>query len=163
MRNPILLAVGMAVATITSFANVAPAGANARSLCVPVRATGVGQGNADFTTTAVISVHGVRVGTTAAAFTPTSVTGSTLTFSGSVTFTDVAGLGTFLVGADGNLNTATGAFESTGPITHPTGIFRGVTGNLTFTGTEDLATGAFTEQVTGEICASNPLAVSMLG
>jgi hypothetical protein len=128
-----------------------------------VRASGIGQDNGDFTTTAVISVGDVRVGTTAAAFAPTGVTDSTVSFSGSVTFTAVAGLGTFVVGANGTVDTVTGAFESTGPITQAAGALAGLTGNLTFTGKENLATGAFTERVTGAVCASNSAAASVLG
>ena len=51
------------------------------------------------------------------------------------------------------LDVATGAFTSTSTSLAGTGTLRRVTGQLIFTGTEDLTTGAFTESITGQLCA----------
>ena len=52
------------------------------------------------------------------------------------------------------LDTTTGRFISKSTRVSGTGGYAGVTGRLTFRGTEDLATGAFTEKVTGRLCSS---------
>ena len=61
--------------------------------------------------------------------------------------------GTLTVGVTGTFNIATGDFTAAGPVTNSTGKLAGATGELTFTGNENLATGTFTETVDGNICA----------
>ncbi len=43
------------------------------------------------------------------------------------------------------------SYEASGPVTGGTGRFAGATGNLTFTGVADLATGEFSETVSGTL------------
>ena len=93
------------------------------------------------------------VGLTAATFTPMGQVGSTVTFSGPITFTARFGLGTLTVSASGSVDVTTGVFAAAGPITAATGALRGTSGALTFRGTENLSTGSFTETVTGQLCA----------
>ncbi len=118
--------------------------------CLAVDATGVGQDLGGGRTTATISVRGVEVGTTAAAFTITGMVGTVASFTGPIAFTGLGG--TLTAQVTGTLDVATGAFTSTSTSLAGTGTFRRVTGDLTFTGTEDLVTGAFTESITGQLC-----------
>jgi hypothetical protein len=123
-------------------------------VCVPVAATGVGQDRFDGTTTATIFIGGVAVGTTVGQFTVTGVNGTVASFTGTITFRNA--LGTLVAPVTGTLDTASGDFASTSSTVTGTGAYREVTGSLTFTGHEDLTTGAFTETVTGTLCARRP-------
>lgn len=118
--------------------------------CLAVDATGVGQDLGGGRTTATISVAGVDVGTTAAAFTITGVDGTVASFTGPIIFTGHGG--TLTAQVTGTLDVTTGAFTSTSTSVTGTSAYRGVTGELTFTGSEDLVTGAFTESITGQLC-----------
>lgn len=128
-----------------------PAVARPGPVCVPVAATGVGQDRFDGTTTATISIRGVAVGTTEGAFTVTGVNGTVASFTGTIIFRNA--LGALVAPVTGTLDTATGDFSSTSTTVTGTGLYRSLTGSLTFTGHEDLPTGAFTEVVTGALCA----------
>jgi hypothetical protein len=131
----------------------ASAGRDAR-ICLPVSATGVGQDNGDFTTTATITSHGIPLGTTHATFTPTGGDATTVTFSGPIKFTTY--IGTLTAEVDGFVNLTTGVFGAASTSVRGTGAFRGVTGDLTFAGLENLQTGAFTETITGRLCVRLP-------
>ncbi len=128
----------------------APRAAHVR--CVPVVATGVGQDLGGGQTTATIYVAGVEIGTTEAAFTITGVDGVVASFTGPITFTSRGG--TLTAQVTGTLDVTTGAFMSTSGSLTGSGAYRGVTGDLTLTGAEDLATGAFTESITGQLCVT---------
>ena len=146
-----------AATLIASAFMVAPAnasGATRSRICVPVIATGVGQDLGNFRTTARITSHGVLLGTTDATFTPTGGDPPTVTFTGPIVFT--TRIGTLTAQVDGSFNTATGAFVSRSTSVRGTGAFTGVTGDLTLAGTENLQTGAFTETITGRLCARLP-------
>ena len=78
-----------------------------------------------------------------------------MTFSGPIVFSARFGLGSFTVAATGSVDVSTGSFQATGPVTAGTGVFLGVSGELTFDGTQDLVTGAFTETVTGRLCIAH--------
>jgi hypothetical protein len=145
MRKLIVLA-----AVALAAALPASASAHARQLCVPVHATGVGQDLGGGHTTAQISSFGIPLGTTNATFTINSVSGSVASFTGPIVFT--ARPGTLTAQVAGTLDTATGAFRATSTSVSGTGLFAHVTGDLTFAGNENLATGAFTEQITGQLC-----------
>jgi hypothetical protein len=122
----------------------------AHSLCQRVTARGVGQDNFDGTTQARIYDFGLLVGTTTASFVPTGQTGSVLGISGTVVFHTYRSTLTLTV--TGTVDLSTGVFTTTGPVTGATGYLRGVTGNLTLAGVEDLTTGSFTERITGRLC-----------
>ena len=62
-------------------------------------------------------------------------------------------IGTLTIATTGTLDVTNGAFTSAGPITASSGILHGVTGNLVFKGVQNLATGTFTENITGKLCA----------
>lgn len=129
-------------------AQAAPAAAHAR--CVPVAATGTGQDLGNGQTTATVSVGGVSVGTTSASFTITGSDGTTVYFDGPITLTGLGG--TLTAEVTGTLEAATGDFTSTSTSLTGTGALSAVTGQVTLTGHEDLATGAFTESITGDLC-----------
>lgn len=123
-------------------------------VCLPVFATGAGQDLGNFTTTATITSHGVPLGTTDATFTPTGGDATTVTFTGPIVFT--ARLGILTAQVDGSVNVTTGVFVSQSTSVSGTGAFRGVSGDLRFAGTENLENGAFTETITGRLCARFP-------
>jgi hypothetical protein len=62
--------------------------------------------------------------------------------------------GTLTAHVAGTLDIATGQFQATTSSISGTGKLAGATGSLSFSGVEELSTGAFTESVTGEICAN---------
>jgi hypothetical protein len=139
---------------IASAVLAAPASASGARICLPVRATGVGQDLGNFMTTATISSHGVLLGTTNATFAPTGSDGTTVTFTGPIVFS--TRIGSLTAQVDGAFNMVTGAFHSESTRLEGTGAFRGVTGHLTLAGTEDLKTFAFTETITGRLCTRFP-------
>jgi hypothetical protein len=160
------LSLGAIMVSVGTFAGAGAASASPtsplRPLCAPVYATGSGQDLGNFHTAAKIFVGPVLVATTAASFTPTGISGTSVSFAGPIGFTSVGNLGTFTVSAAGSVDTSTGHFEVNGPVngpgTVPTGLFVGASGQLTIVGNENLTTGAFTETVTGQVCIGNPLA-----
>jgi hypothetical protein len=134
-------------------------GAQARSAnhdhghgCKNIHATGVGQDLGGGNTTATIR-HGRPLnGTTSGHF----VIGGAppvFTISGTVTFTTKHG--TLVATVAGTFDGSTGAFTASGPVSGGTGKLHDATGALTFTGVENLTTGAFTETITGTICRSH--------
>ena len=132
-------------------------GAQARSAnhddgCRNIHATGVGQDRGGGNTTATISHGGPLNGTTSGHFV---IGGAPPVFaiSGTVVFTTKHG--TLVATVVGTFDVTTGAFTASGPLSGGTGNLAGTTGNLTFTGVENLSTGAFTETITGTICRSH--------
>ncbi len=121
--------------------------------CARVHAVGVGQDLGGGNTTATITRGGSLNGTTNAHFDITGGAFPTFTIAGTVVFTTKHG--TLTVQLVGTFNVATGAFNSTGPISGGTGALTGATGTLTLSGVEDLATGAFTETITGALCRAD--------
>ena len=119
--------------------------------CSSINATGVGQDLGNGNTTATIRNAGFLNGTTSGHF---DISGAppVFTINGTVVFT--AKHGTLTVNLSGTFNVATGEFTAAGPVSDGTGKLAGATGNLTFTGVENLQTGAFTETITGTICKS---------
>ena len=154
------LVLPLLVCLVAAWAFAAPASATVHGhhrhghvRCLPIDATGVAQDLGGGRTTASLSVQGVEVRTTAAAFTLTGQDGTVASFSGPIVFTGLGG--TLTAQVTGTLDVATGVFTSTSTSVTGTGTFRRVTGDLTFTGTEDLASGAFTETVTGQLCVNH--------
>ena len=117
--------------------------------CAQVHAVGVGQDLGGGRTTATIS-HGGRLnGTTSGQF---AITGAppVFTIAGTVVFT--AKHGTLTANVAGTFDVTSGAFKASGPVSGGTGNLAGATGILTFAGVENLATGVFTETITGMLC-----------
>jgi hypothetical protein len=142
------IAVALAIILPTGAAQAS--GRAAKPLCLPVNATGVGQDLGGGMTTATIFSHGLRLGTTHASFTITGVTGTTASFIGPIVFTTLPG--TLTAQVAGTLNVATGAFSATSSSVTGTGLLARISGSLTFNGNENLATGSFTETITGRLC-----------
>jgi hypothetical protein len=139
----------LAVATLgVSIATAAPA--HATGLCVPIVAQGDGQDLGNGNTTATITTHGLLLGTTAASFTITGTSGTTVSFVGPLVFTTP--LGTLTAQLTGSLDSATGSFQSDSTSLTGTGLFRRVSGKVRLVGVENLLTGSFTETVTGRLC-----------
>jgi hypothetical protein len=131
-------------------AGASAATARARSICVPVHATGVGQDLGGGKTQATISVEGIVVGHTNASFTSSPIVGTSATFTGPIVFTSAAG--TLTAEVAGSLNVATGDFQATSSSITGTGLVRKLTGRVTLAGHEDLTTDAFTETISGRLC-----------
>ena len=154
VRKALHVTVATLIAAAFAAAPANASGATNRRVCLPVVASGVGQDLGNFMTTATISSHGLLLGTTNATFTPTGGDATTVTFTGPIVFT--TRIGSLTAQVDGSVNTATGAFASQSSAVTGTGAFSGVTGHLTLAGTENLETGAFTETITGRLCARFP-------
>jgi hypothetical protein len=135
-----VLVVGMAL----------PAQARADVSCHTINAKGVGQDLGGGMTTAQINGGGLLHGTTAAQFVVTGLSGTVASFEGTIVFT-VNG-GTLTADLVGTLDLATGVFSATTTSISGTGKLAGATGSLAFNGVENLSTGSFNEDVTGEIC-----------
>jgi hypothetical protein len=142
----VALAVGVSPAT-------AAQGCGTPSRCrgVSAVATGQGQFNADgsIDTTATATKDPLLKGTLAGHFQPTGGSSSDLSFAGDITLSTKKG--TLTVDVTGAVSTATGDFQTSGPVTAGTGKFTGATGHLVFTGNQG-RTGAFTETIDGKIC-----------
>jgi hypothetical protein len=120
--------------------------------CKNIRATGAGQDLGNGNTTATIRHAGPLKGTTRGHF-EIAGTAPVFTIAGTVVFTTKHG--TLAANVAGTFNVATGAFTASGPVSDGTGKLAGATGILTFAGVENLATGAFTETITGTICGTH--------
>jgi hypothetical protein len=152
------------VAAATLFAGAAvmtasPAQARPTQVCIPVRANGTGQDqgagpDGNLHTTATISVGTIPIGTTNATFTPDgSPAGTQLGFTGPIVFTPRFGPATLTANVSGSVDLVAGTFVASSTSITGTGNFSSLTGQLTFSGKEDLTTGAFTETITGRLCA----------
>jgi hypothetical protein len=152
-----LLAVLPAVAILTA---ATPARANEpRPLCLPVRLTGVGQdlgpdSQGNLHTTATISLGHLPIGTTNAVFTPAGPpAGNDLSFTGPIVFVARHGGATLTAQVQGNVDLSTGVFEARSRDISGTGVLSGLSGRLTLRGTENLATGTFSETIIGRLCS----------
>ena len=129
------------------------------TICLPVRLTGTGNGLPDdgsgtIRTEALISFAGVPVATTIAKFTPQpSPVGGPLSFIGPIVFTPRAGSSTFIAQVQGAVDLTTGKFRAQSTSVTGTGALAGISGSLTFAGTQDLASGKFTESIRGSLCS----------
>lgn len=128
-----------------------PAEARAGVSCHNVNAKGVGQDLGGGRTTATIIGGGLLHGTTNASFVITGFAGTVASFEGTIVFT--VNKATLAASVAGTLDVASGVFSATTSSVAGTGKLAGATGSLSFNGVEDLTTGRFTEDVTGEICA----------
>ena len=140
------------VTLVAAFASTAPASAG--TICLPIVASGTGQDHGGGVTTADITTHGILLGTTRGTFTVTGVVGTTASFAGPIVF--ATRIGTLTAQVQGTLDLGTGAFRSESTSLTGTGLFKGVTGNVKLVGTENLATGAFIETITGRLRSGFP-------
>jgi hypothetical protein len=115
-----------------------------------INATGVGQDLGNGMTMAASSGGGLLHGTTRASFVITGFSGSVASIAGTVVFT--VNRATVSVGVSGTFDVSSGAFSASGPITAATGKLAGATGALVLAGIQDLTSGSFTEDVTGNLC-----------
>jgi hypothetical protein len=136
----------LAVAGFVSFGSAAHAGVS----CHGINARGTGQDLGGGVTQAQIRGGGLLNGTSNSNFVITGVSGTVASFTGVVLFT--VNKGTLAVSVNGTFDLATGRFQATSTAMTGTGKLEGAAGNLTITGLQDLETGTFTEDVTGEIC-----------
>lgn len=140
----VLLTLAAAVAV------VAPAGVSAAVSCHNINAKGAGQDLGGGSTIATIMGGGLLEGTTAASFMITGLSGTVASFEGTIVFT--VNNGTLTAALSGTIDVVSGAFSATTTSITGIGKLAGATGSLSFSGVENLATGSFTEDITGEIC-----------
>jgi hypothetical protein len=143
-------ALAVTIVTLGLSGAIAAPAHGAGSICVPVHAQGVGQDLGNGNTTATITTHGLLLGTTNASFVITGVSGTTASFAGPIVFTTP--IGTLTAQTVGTFDVVSGAFRSTSTSLTGTGLFRRVSGHVTLAGVQDLATGRFTETITGRLC-----------
>jgi hypothetical protein len=124
--------------------------ARAEVSCHKINAKGVGQDLGNLATQAEIIGGGLLHGTTAAQFAITGMSGTVFSIEGTVTFTTHQA--TLTVAVTGTFDVVSGEFSAAGPVSGATGKLEGATGTLTLQGVQDLSTGSFVEDVTGEIC-----------
>ncbi len=141
----------LAVMVLFVVAAAAPAAARGAVSCHNINAKGVGQDLGGGQTTAQIIGGGLLQGTTQASFVITGFSGTVASFEGAIVFT--VSNATLTAEVSGTLDVATGEFHATTSSVSGTGKLADATGSLSFSGIEDLSTGSFTEDVTGEICA----------
>ena len=121
--------------------------------CLSVSASAIGQNLGHGRTEATIFHAGILNGTTSGQLQITGGHPPLLTVVGTGVLTTHHG--TLIVSLVGTFNAATGVFEATGQVVHGTGMFAGATGVLTFVGVEDLASGRFTQAITGTVCLAH--------
>jgi hypothetical protein len=121
--------------------------------CLSVHARAIGQNLGGGRTEAMIVHAGILNGTTSGQLHITGGTPPVLTVVGTGVLTTHHG--TLTVSVVGTFNAATGLFEATGQVVHGTGMFAAASGMLTFVGVEDLATGRFTQTITGTVCLAH--------
>ncbi len=139
------------ILTLLVVAAAAPAAARGAVSCHNINAKGIGQDLGGGRTTAQIIGGGLLHGTTQGSFVISGFSGTVASFEGTVVFT--VNNATLTAYVNGTLDVATGEFQATTSGISGTGKLAGATGSLSFNGVEDLSTGIFTEDVTGEICA----------
>jgi hypothetical protein len=139
------------VVTLLVVAAAAPATARGAVSCHNINAKGVGQDHGGGQTTAQIIGGGLLQGTTQGSLVITGLSGTVASFEGTIVFT--MNNATLTAQVSGTLDVATGEFNATTSSVSGTGKLAGATGSLSFNGVEDLSTGSFTENVTGEVCA----------
>jgi hypothetical protein len=144
---------GLRVLIVTLLVIAAGAPATARGVvsCHNINAKGVGQDHGGGQTTAQIIGGGLLQGTTQGSLVITGLSGTVASFEGTIVFT--MNNATLTAQVSGTLDVATGEFSATTSSISGTGKLAGATGSLSFNGVEDLLTGSFTENVTGEVCA----------
>jgi hypothetical protein len=156
-RSIRLLAAVLPVAAILTAAT--PAAAQDPALCLPVQLTAVGQdlgpdSQGHLRTTATVLFLGHAIATTDATFTPAgSPADDVLSFTGPIVFTPRLGTSTLTANVQGSVDLENGDFQATSTTVTGTGLLVNVSGRLTFAGTENLKTHAFSETITGTLCA----------
>jgi hypothetical protein len=138
------------VLAILAAAFVAAGSAHAGVSCHNIHAKGIGQDLGNGSTEARIIGGGLLHGTTLGQFSIDSVIPPVASFHGTVTFTTKHG--TAVVAVNGVLDITTGQFSAAGPVSGGTGKLADASGNIALQGTQDLATGAFVEDVSGLLC-----------
>ena len=143
-----LAAVVLAIAPATAAAETVDHGS-----CLTVNATAIGQNLGHGRTTSTVVHAGILNGTTEGQLQITGGHPPVVTVVGVGVLT--AKHGTLTLEVTGTLNQATGAFEFTGQVVSGTGVFAHATGMLTFSGVQDLTSGAFVNDITGTVCLAH--------
>jgi hypothetical protein len=149
---------GALVPALVILTAATPAAASHPGVCVPVQLTGAGQdlgpdGQGHLRTTATVLLGGFPIATTDATFTPAGPpVDNVLSFTGPIVFTPRLGTSTLTADVHGSVDVMSGAFQATSATVSGTGLLAGVSGELTFAGTENVTTQAFSETITGTLC-----------
>ena len=158
VRSITIIVPAVAIMLLALPSSATTATKSAPTVCLPVQLTATGQDlgpQADglVRTTSTVFFAGHPVATTIATFTPTlPPTGTTLSFTGPIVFTFGSQSSTLTATVRGSVDLGTGLFEARSTRVSGTGLLSGVYGSLVIVGTQDLATGAFTETIRGSLC-----------
>ncbi len=119
--------------------------------CRAFHAIGTGTDHGDGTTSATLYQGPHEVGTSAGALVPGDTVDGVLSFTGTIVVTTVK-KGTLEAAVEGTFDTVTGSFVARSVDLNGTGAMKNATGRLRIAGTQDLATGLFTEVLHARIC-----------
>jgi hypothetical protein len=152
-----LAGVGVA-ALLLAVAAPGQAAAASKKRCFKVSAKGVGHNdNATNSTDVTFSKDRLLKGKATGGF--KIVGGAPPVFEITTDLTFKTRYGKLTVDTEGSMDISDGAFESKGPIRSGTKRFKGATGTLKFVGKADIASGDFTDKVTGRVCARKAFAL----
>ena len=152
----IAAAAAMIITALPSNAAVSGAAATPK-VCLPVSLTAAGRDAIPdpdpvlINTVSDVFLAGYKVATTKAGFTPGGVVGDSLAFAGPIVFTPTFSTSTLTANVQGDVNLTTGKFQATSTSVTGTGALNGISGSLTFLGTQ--MSGSFTETITGSLCS----------
>lgn len=155
MRLRIISAVALAVA-LAAPSQAAAAKTKVKKRCYTVNAHGAGK-NVDNRTDMTFSKDKLLKGPATGGF--AIVGGEVPKFDITTDLTFNTRYGKFTVDSTGWMDISDGTFESSGPIRAGTKHFKGAKGTLKFVGKADIASGDFTDKVTGRICARKAFAL----
>ncbi len=155
----IAAAAAMIITALPSNAAVSGAAATPK-VCLPVYLTATGRdANPDpgpapalINTVSDVFLARHKVATTKAGFTPGGVVEGSLAFAGPIVFTPLSSTSTLTANVQGDVNLTTGKFRATSTSVTGMGALSGISGSLTFIGTQDFVEGSFTETITGTLC-----------
>lgn len=152
-----LAGVGVA-ALLLALAAPGQAAAASKKRCYTLSAEGVGHNdNATNSTDVTFTKDPLLKGKGTGGF--AIVGGAAPVFEITTNLTFHTAYGKLTVDTEGSMDVSDGTFESKGPVKSGTKRFKGATGTIKFVGEADIASGDFTDKVTGRICARKPFAL----
>ena len=153
-----LVGVGLAALLFAVAAPGQAAAAGSKKRCYKVSAEGVGHNdNATNSTDVTFTKDPLLKGKGTGGF--AIVGGEAPVFEITTNLTFHTRYGTLTVDTEGSMDISNGTFESKGPVKSGTKRFKGATGTIKFVGEADIASGDFTDKVTGRVCARKAFAL----
>ena len=151
-----LVGVGLAALLFAVAAPGQAAAAGSKKRCYKVSAEGVGHNDTN-STDGTFSQDRLLKGKGTGGF--AIVGGEAPVFEITTNLTFHTRYGKLTVDTEGSMDISNGTFESKGPVKSGTKRFKGATGTIRFVGEADIASGDFTDKVTGRVCARKAFAL----